>query len=259
MVVTDQWTKSVESLDGDRPRLRDEDLRRHGAAERDQGDGRHDRRHHQHRLVENPTIAGSTSPASLFPMAHTIALIDRAKAGTRTGATIVETPIFDGDSDAEKRLSSTAVIGSLLTDRGEGLYWRRQDGRRQDGRGHDGRGQVGRGQGRRGADRQARGAESLARQRILLQFRQRCRRPSGPSRPPTRSMRTASPTTSCWSSTATAWKGDWRASSCSTAPLALEAQKSAARAQGRGRRGISLAPGLRGSHLTPIALRPCLP
>ncbi|MEX6507634.1 DUF1849 family protein [Jiella sp. M17.18] len=48
-------------------------------------------------------------PTSLFPMGHTSAIIERAKAGER----IVEYPVFDGDADAEKHLTSTSVIAPV--------------------------------------------------------------------------------------------------------------------------------------------------
>ena len=45
-------------------------------------------------------------PLSRFPMQHTADLIERAKAGEH----IMETRLFDGDDDAQKLLTSTAVI-----------------------------------------------------------------------------------------------------------------------------------------------------
>ncbi|MBC8130226.1 MAG: DUF1849 family protein, partial [Rhizobiaceae bacterium] len=56
--------------------------------------------------MQAPVAKDFELPSSRFPMQHTIELIAKAKAGER----IVETKLFDGDDDAEKLLSSTAII-----------------------------------------------------------------------------------------------------------------------------------------------------
>lgn len=56
--------------------------------------------------MEAPERKEFQLPLSRFPMQHTRELIQRALAGER----IVETKLFDGDDDAEKLLTSTAVI-----------------------------------------------------------------------------------------------------------------------------------------------------
>lgn len=56
--------------------------------------------------MQSPKAAEFSLPLSYFPMQHTATLIEHAKAGDR----IVEAKLFDGDDDAEKLLSSTAII-----------------------------------------------------------------------------------------------------------------------------------------------------
>lgn len=56
--------------------------------------------------MKAPVAKDFLLPVSRFPMQHTIDLITKAKAGER----FVETKLFDGDDDAEKLLSSTAII-----------------------------------------------------------------------------------------------------------------------------------------------------
>lgn len=56
--------------------------------------------------MQSPVAHSFKLPLSFFPMQHTAKLIEHAKAGDR----IVEAKLFDGDDDAEKLLTSTAII-----------------------------------------------------------------------------------------------------------------------------------------------------
>ena len=108
MVVTDQWTKSSESTDGQRLDFQTKTFVDTQPQSETQGtaatsDGK------TSIALSMPQDKRIDIPAAMFPMAHTIALIDKAKAGER----IVEEPIFDGDSDAEKKLTSTAIIAPV--------------------------------------------------------------------------------------------------------------------------------------------------
>ncbi|MBP0615443.1 EipB family protein [Jiella mangrovi] len=58
---------------------------------------------------ENPAPRDVTLPRSQFPVHHTRAIIAAAKAGRP----IVETHVFQGDSDAEKNTTSTVIITPL--------------------------------------------------------------------------------------------------------------------------------------------------
>ena len=108
MVVTDQWTKSTESTDGQR--LLFETKTFVDTEPQSETQGTAATRDGQTTVALSlPVEKRIDIPASMFPMAHTIALIEKAKAGQR----IVETPIFNGDSDAEKKLTSTAIIALL--------------------------------------------------------------------------------------------------------------------------------------------------
>ena len=57
--------------------------------------------------MQSPQKQEVTLPLSYFPLQHTAALIEHARAGER----IVEAKLFDGDDDAGKLLTSTAIIG----------------------------------------------------------------------------------------------------------------------------------------------------
>lgn len=57
-------------------------------------------------MMKAPEAKTFDLPPSHFPMQHTIELIAKAKAGEH----IVETRLFDGDDDAQKLLTSTAII-----------------------------------------------------------------------------------------------------------------------------------------------------
>lgn len=113
MIVTDQWTKSTESTDGQRLLFETRTFVDTQPQSETQGtaatrDGR------TTIALSMPEEKRIDIPAAMFPMAHTIALIDKAKAGQR----IVEQPIFDGDSDAEKKLTSTAIIAAVTAHAG---------------------------------------------------------------------------------------------------------------------------------------------
>jgi hypothetical protein len=56
--------------------------------------------------VEEPEKANFDLPLSVFPSAHTIDLIEKAKAGER----FVQTPFFDGDIEQDMMLTTTAII-----------------------------------------------------------------------------------------------------------------------------------------------------
>lgn len=53
-----------------------------------------------------PTTRDLDLPRSSFPLQHTSQLIDKARKGER----IIETRLFDGDDEAEKHLTTTALI-----------------------------------------------------------------------------------------------------------------------------------------------------
>ncbi|MCK5931698.1 protein of unknown function [Fulvimarina manganoxydans] len=59
--------------------------------------------------LEEPEARSFDLPLSVFPSAHTMELIEKAKAGER----IVETKLFDGDNEADKLLSTTAIITAV--------------------------------------------------------------------------------------------------------------------------------------------------
>ncbi len=61
--------------------------------------------------MQSPERKNYVLPSARFPMQHTEELIRRAKAGDR----IVESKLFDGDDDAEKLLTSTAIIAAVET------------------------------------------------------------------------------------------------------------------------------------------------
>ncbi|MCW4114627.1 cell envelope integrity EipB family protein [Aurantimonas sp. MSK8Z-1] len=59
---------------------------------------------------DQPVPRDLSLPASYFPIQHTRFLIAAAEAGE----SIVEAKLFDGNDDADKHLSSTAIIGKLI-------------------------------------------------------------------------------------------------------------------------------------------------
>ena len=105
LVLTDQRTKSTESVSGDHLIFQTKTFI--DATESESVGG------------EASTTGGLTTvsfrdpetrkvkiPASVFPMQHTKALIEHAEAGE----VIFESRVYDGDADAEKQLTSTSVI-----------------------------------------------------------------------------------------------------------------------------------------------------
>ncbi|SKA33591.1 EipB family protein [Consotaella salsifontis] len=56
--------------------------------------------------LEKPAEREFELPLSVFPMNHTADLIETAEAGGK----VVQVSIFDGDQDAQKKLTSTAII-----------------------------------------------------------------------------------------------------------------------------------------------------
>ncbi|WP_198598232.1 EipB family protein [Mangrovicella endophytica] len=57
-------------------------------------------------ILKQPAAKQLDLPLSVFPMRHTADLVDRAEAGER----IVQAKLFDGDDDAQKLLTTTAII-----------------------------------------------------------------------------------------------------------------------------------------------------
>ncbi|KQT83436.1 DUF1849 family protein [Aurantimonas sp. Leaf443] len=107
LTVTDQRTTSVESLDGKTFSFETKTFIDSAADNEVRGTATTAGSQTVVALAE-PETRQITIPAALFPMQHTGQLIEKAKAGQR----IVETAIFDGDEDADKRLTSTAVISA---------------------------------------------------------------------------------------------------------------------------------------------------
>lgn len=58
---------------------------------------------------EEPEARDVTLPQSVFPLHHTKQIIEAAKAGVP----IIESPVFQGDSDAEKNTTSTVIVTPL--------------------------------------------------------------------------------------------------------------------------------------------------
>ncbi|ORE96979.1 MULTISPECIES: EipB family protein [Aurantimonadaceae] len=62
--------------------------------------------------LQEPEVRSIQLPLSVFPSAHTRELVEKAKAGE----SIVETRLFDGDNEADKLLSTTALITPIEED-----------------------------------------------------------------------------------------------------------------------------------------------
>ena len=107
LTVTDQHTLSRESRSGDRFEF--ETKTSIDGAEQESVKGKAvtegDRTHIDY---EQPVVRQTEIPKAAFPLGHTAAIIEKARAGQR----IFETPLFDGDNEAEKGLTTTAIITS---------------------------------------------------------------------------------------------------------------------------------------------------
>ncbi len=105
ITVTDQRTNSTEAADGRRFTFEtrtlldgNEQSEIRGSAVNENGA--------TVVTMEAPASRRIELPASIFPMQHTENLVAAALAGR----SVVETPLFDGDDEAEKLLTSTAII-----------------------------------------------------------------------------------------------------------------------------------------------------
>ncbi len=108
LIVTDQQTRSTESADGKRFDFETKTFI--DASPENAVTGTASTRGDVTRVaLTAPKVRTIEVPKSLFPMQHTIVLIEQAKAGAR----IVETRLYDGDEEAEKLLTSTAVIAPV--------------------------------------------------------------------------------------------------------------------------------------------------
>lgn len=108
LIVTDQQTRSTESADGERFEFETKTFI--DASPETAVIGTASTRDDVTRVsLTAPEVRTVEVPKSLFPMQHTIALIEKAKAGAR----IVETRLYDGDEEVEKLLTSTAVIAPV--------------------------------------------------------------------------------------------------------------------------------------------------
>ncbi|MEF2073246.1 EipB family protein [Consotaella aegiceratis] len=105
MILTDQRTTSRETMAGDRFEFTTQafvDGVQHSVTKGEAvNDGNATRVE-----LEEPAAQTFELPLSVFPMKHTVELIEQAEMGRR----IVEVPIFDGDQDANQLLTSTAII-----------------------------------------------------------------------------------------------------------------------------------------------------
>ncbi|HEY9056639.1 MAG TPA: DUF1849 family protein [Aurantimonas sp.] len=105
LIVTDQQTHSRESADGERFEFETKTFI--DASPESAVIGTASTRGDVTRVaLTAPKVRTVEVPKSMFPMQHTRALIEQAKAGTR----ILETRLYDGDEEVEKLLTSTAVI-----------------------------------------------------------------------------------------------------------------------------------------------------
>ncbi len=108
LIVTDQQTRSTESVDGERFEFETKTFI--DASPETAVIGTASTRDDVTRVaLTAPKPRTVEVPGSLFPMQHTIALIEKAKAGAR----ILETRLYDGDEEVEKLLTSTAVIAPV--------------------------------------------------------------------------------------------------------------------------------------------------
>lgn len=110
-VVTDQQTSTTEDLRGKIFEFRTEtfvDDRPESLIEGRASSGSRSTRVD----LDSPEPRSLDIALSVFPTAHLSDLIDKAKAGER----LVETSLFDGDNEADKRLTTTAIISPMPLD-----------------------------------------------------------------------------------------------------------------------------------------------
>lgn len=105
ITLTDQQTVSKEARDGKRFEFTTRTFVDGSPEKEIRGEAEHAGSGTKVEMRE-PVPKTFALPLSLFPMQHTAALIDRAKAGE----TFVEAALFDGNDDAEKLLTSTAIL-----------------------------------------------------------------------------------------------------------------------------------------------------
>ncbi|GGD89459.1 ATP-binding protein [Aureimonas endophytica] len=108
VTLTDLQTKSTENVPGQVFTFSTKTFVDGSPEKEIRGEARHDAGATRV-AMEAPEKKEIVLPLSLFPVAHTQELIRRAANGER----IVETKLFDGDDDAEKLLSSTAIIAPI--------------------------------------------------------------------------------------------------------------------------------------------------
>lgn len=105
MTLTDQQTTSTESRNGSAFTFATKTFVDGSPEKEVRGEAHHEPAGTKV-AMESPEKKSFVLPLSRFPMQHTADLIQRAEAGER----VFETKLFDGDDDAEKLLTSTAVI-----------------------------------------------------------------------------------------------------------------------------------------------------
>ncbi|MCB8840432.1 EipB family protein [Aurantimonas sp. VKM B-3413] len=111
LIVTDQQTRTRESLDGQSFSFETKSFV--DAQENGMVSGSATTKDGQTEVTfTQPEARTLVLPKSLFPMQHTSEIIERAKKGER----IAEFSVFDGDADAGKLLTSTAVIAPVDAD-----------------------------------------------------------------------------------------------------------------------------------------------
>lgn len=108
VTLTDQQTTSTESRSGEKFTFTTKTFIDGSPEKEVKGEAQHDAGSTKVSM-ESPERKSFVLPLSRFPMQHTQELIQRAEAGER----LVETKLFDGDDDAEKLLTSTAVIAPI--------------------------------------------------------------------------------------------------------------------------------------------------
>jgi hypothetical protein len=115
VTVTDQHTLSKESRDG--TRFEFETRTTIDGAPQEVVKGKAVTDGDKTRIdYERPVVRQAEIEKAAFALNHTRQIIERAKAGER----IFETRLFDGDNEAEKDLTTTAIIASVPSKPGEG-------------------------------------------------------------------------------------------------------------------------------------------
>lgn len=107
--MTDQHTLSREMVNGERFEF--ETRSTIDGAEQETVQGKADNSATGTRVVyEKPVPRETEIELSTFPLHHTAQIIEKAKLGQR----IFETHLFDGDNEAEKGLTTTAIIAPFV-------------------------------------------------------------------------------------------------------------------------------------------------